>query len=108
MPDKLARQKPFSKMKMGRAADGLPVRSPPHESEHPMIPAPGPMLHIRYRGQSQNIALDDLGVEPRATTQQIRAAAARWLDVAPDALAAYVVEAEPNGNYTLRPEAVFG
>jgi hypothetical protein len=50
------------------------------------------MLHVRFEGQSRDIAFHVLDVG----------------DLNPQRLARYVVERHANGNITVRPEAVFG
>lgn len=68
----------------------------------------GPVLHIRYEGTSRDIPLELLQIEAGASDNDIRAAVARYLDVGIDRLRNYVVERHSTGNFTLRPEAVFG
>jgi hypothetical protein len=66
------------------------------------------MLHVRFEGQSRDIAFHVLDVGDLSTDGEIRLALARYLDVTPQRLARYVVERHANGNITVRPEAVFG
>jgi hypothetical protein len=67
-----------------------------------------PVLHVRFEGSSRDIPIDLLDVGPRSTDQAVRDAVARYLDINAEQLRSYVVEHHPNGNMTLRPEAVFG
>jgi len=67
-----------------------------------------PVLHVRFDGTSRDIPIDLLDVGPGSTDQAVREAVARHLDINADKLRNYVVELHPNGNMTLRPEAVFG
>lgn len=73
-----------------------------------MIEVQERVLHVRFEGWSQNVALADLGVGARSTEREVRGAVARYLDVPERKLAAYVVEWHETGNATIRPEAVFG
>ncbi len=65
-------------------------------------------LHVRFAGRSYSLALSDLDVAANASDQAVKEALARFFDVSPAKLAAYVVERHGNGNLTVRPEAVFG
>lgn len=66
------------------------------------------MLHVRFEGRSYDIPMGQLQLDARAADAVIRQAVAAHLDVGLARLDAYVVERHPNGNVTLRPEAVFG
>lgn len=70
--------------------------------------AGGAVLHIRYEGTSRDIPLDLLRLSAGASDEELRAAVALYLDIRESNLARYVVERHPNGNFTLRPEALFG
>jgi hypothetical protein len=67
-----------------------------------------PTLHIRYDGFSHDIPLDELDINNLSTADEVRMAAAQYLDVGLDRLEPYVIEKHRNGNITVRPEAVFG
>ena len=66
------------------------------------------VVHVRFNGRSFDVALTGLGVSGRASDEHVRHALARHLDVHPSRLADHVVDRHANGNFTLRPEAVFG
>jgi hypothetical protein len=68
----------------------------------------GLVLHVRFEGQSLDLAFNVLDVGDMSTDGEIRLALARYLDVPAQRLARYVVERHANGNITARPEAVFG
>ena len=67
-----------------------------------------PMVHVRFEGQSWDIACGILGVNDRSTDRNVRRALARYLDVPLRKLEPYVIERHANGNLTVRPEAVYG
>ena len=65
-------------------------------------------VHIRYAGRSWDVTAGELGLAGGADAAAVKRAVARYLDVAPASLDAYVVEFHATGNITVRPEAVFG
>jgi len=65
-------------------------------------------IHIRYAGRSCDITAEVLGLAGEADAAAVKRAVARYLDVTPASLDAYVVEFHATGNVTVRPEAVFG
>jgi hypothetical protein len=73
-----------------------------------MIPFEQRTLHVRFEGQSWDIAFRVLDIGDLSTDRDVRQALARYLDVPARKLARYVVERHANGNITVRPEAVFG
>lgn len=73
-----------------------------------MIPFEQRVIHIRFNGQSWDLTFRLLGVEEGSSDQAVREALARYLDVPVAKLAPYVIERHENGNFTVRPEAVFG
>lgn len=64
--------------------------------------------HVRFAGRSFDVPLSALDVSADSNDQQIKSALASHLEVPPSRLADYVLDRHPNGNVTLRPEAVFG
>ena len=66
------------------------------------------VIHIRFEGKSQDIPVSELDIGQASTDEQIKSAVAGFLDVEAEKLENYVIEHHENGNYTLRPEAVFG
>jgi len=66
------------------------------------------VMHVRFKGNSRDIALDILEVEPGAPDEQIKRAVAAFLDVKLSDLNSLVIERHENGNMTMRPPAVFG
>ena len=66
------------------------------------------MLHVRFQGQSRNIALDILDVTQASSDQAVIQAVAAFLDVDVKAFRSMVIERLENGNMTMRPQAVFG
>jgi hypothetical protein len=66
------------------------------------------VAHLRYGGRSIDVPLAGLDLGENASERQIKERLAAFLEVTPRQLDAYVVDRHPNGNLTLRPEAVFG
>jgi len=69
---------------------------------------PQAVVHIRFEGKSQDISVSELDIGQTSTDEQIKSAVASFLDVEPAKLENYAIERHENGNYTIRPEAVFG
>lgn len=67
-----------------------------------------PLLHVRYDGRSWDLTLSALRLQGDSKDEEIREALARYLEVPVSRLTPYVVERHPNGNLTVRPQAVFG
>ena len=65
-------------------------------------------IHIRFEGRSYDLTMAQLQLVGDVSDAQIRMAVAQYLDVGLDRLEGYVVERHGTGNFTLRPEAVFG
>jgi hypothetical protein len=66
------------------------------------------LLHVRVQGRSRDIALDALGCTGSSSDEAIKTAVANFMELPPALLTSTVIERHPNGNLTLRPEAVFG
>ena len=82
------------------------------------------MVHLKYEGRSETIEFDvlfpteryaSIGIAAGTTAtpqtvseQQIRLALAQHFDVGLDEFEEHFIEINPNGNITVRPEAVFG
>jgi hypothetical protein len=66
------------------------------------------VVHVRFEGQSWDIAFGELDVGDRSSDQDVRRALAQHFDVPIAKFSHYVVERHANGNFTVRPEAVFG
>jgi hypothetical protein len=73
-----------------------------------VLAAPSRTVHVRWDGRSFDLPADRLGVTEQATDEQVRSAVARHLEVPANRLAESVIDRHPNGNLTVRPEAVFG
>ena len=67
-----------------------------------------PVVHVRYQGRSVDVLLADLDVGSFSDDQSIRRAVAEYLGLRHSQLAGYAVDRHPNGNLTIRPQAVFG
>lgn len=65
-------------------------------------------LHIRFEGKSRDIPLSEIDIGVASTDEQVKNAVANFLDTEVSKLENYVVERHANGNFTIRPEAVFG
>ena len=72
------------------------------------LAAPARTVHVRLDGRSSDLPLDRLGLTEQSTDEQVKAAVARHLEVPARRLVDAVVDRHPNGNLTVRPEAVFG
>lgn len=67
-----------------------------------------PTLHIRFEGKSRDIPLAEIDIGIASTDDQVKEAVANFLDTETSKLENYVIERHANGNFTIRPEAVFG
>ena len=65
-------------------------------------------VHVRFEGQSWDIAFSILDLGDFSSDQDVRQALANYLQVPLDKFTSYIVQRHANGNITLRPEAVFG
>ncbi len=66
------------------------------------------MVHIRFEGNSFDLAERQLGVAVGMNDAQIKQQVARHLDVKPERFRLYVVDRTENGDLIVRPEAVYG
>ena len=67
-----------------------------------------PVVHIRFGGRSFDIPLSDLDIGLLSSDASIKHALAGYLGVPDKKLNDYVVDRHETGNFTVRPEAVFG
>jgi hypothetical protein len=68
----------------------------------------GPLLHVRFAGQSFDVPLATMDIGVASDDVQIKRAIATRLLVAEERLVDYVIDRHANGNLTIRPMAVFG
>lgn len=73
-----------------------------------MTPFQERVVHVRFQGQSWDIAFGVLDVGDLSSDSDVRQALASYFNVPVVKFAPYVVERHANGNITVRPEAVFG
>ena len=66
------------------------------------------VVHVRFAGRSTDVSMPMLGIGSSWQDEQIKHTLAVYLEVPQLALKDYVVDRHPNGNITVRPEAVFG
>jgi hypothetical protein len=66
------------------------------------------VIHVRFAGRSFDVPATQLNLGIGASDQQIKRVLAQYLEIEHGRLNDYVVDRHPNGNLTLRPEAVFG
>jgi len=66
------------------------------------------VIHVRFEGKSHDIPVSEMDIGQSSTDEQIKTAVAGFLEVDLDKLENYVVTHHKNGNFTIRPEAVFG
>ena len=86
----------------------MTVNDPRNLYSHATDSSTGPLMHIRFKGASRDIALEILEVEGGSADNLIKHAVARFLDVGIEELEPMVIERHENGNMTMRPPAVFG
>ena len=67
-----------------------------------------PVLHVRHNGRSVDLPLADLEVGSFSDDHSIRRRVAEYLGIKFSVLQGYAVDRHPNGNLTVRPQAVFG
>lgn len=65
-------------------------------------------VHVRFNGRSFDIPAGDLDIGTESGDSAIKSAMADYLDLPERELRDYVVERHETGNWTVRPEAVFG
>ena len=66
------------------------------------------VVHVRFAGRSFDVPAAQLNLGLGASDEQIKRVLAQYLEIDHARLGDYVVDRHPNGNLTLRPEAVFG
>jgi len=66
------------------------------------------VVHVRFAGRSFDVPMPMLGIGAAWPDDQVKRALARHVEVPEGAMKDYVVDRHPNGNLTVRPEAVFG
>ena len=66
------------------------------------------MIHVRFEGRSFDLSRRELGHNGHGHDTDVKARLARYLDVRPERLDAYVVERRLSGDLIIRPEAVYG
>jgi len=67
-----------------------------------------PVVHIRFDGRSFDIPLTDLDVGALSSDSEIKRSLAAYLNIPVGKLRDYTVDRHETGNFTVRPEAVFG
>jgi hypothetical protein len=72
------------------------------------IEAQNPMIHVRFEGKSWDLPMSQAGLSPTSSPAEIRENVSRLLGLSLPLLNSYTLERHPNGNVTIRPEAVFG
>ena len=73
-----------------------------------LTPSQERVVHVRFEGQSWDIAFGVLDIGNLSSDQEVRQALADYFKVPVGKFAPYVVQRHSNGNITVRPEAVFG
>ena len=66
------------------------------------------IIHIRHDGVSLDVLLSDLDLGSFSDDKTIRRAVADYLGIQHSKLQNHRVDRHPNGNLTIRPQAVFG
>ena len=70
--------------------------------------AHAPAVHVRYGGHSHRLSIAQLRLPANADNFAIKEAVAHFLEVPVAQLNFHVIERHENGNFTVRPQAVFG
>ena len=65
-------------------------------------------IHVRFNGRSFDIPAHDLDIGAASSNGAVKSALADYLNLPERELRDYVVERHETGNWTVRPEAVFG
>lgn len=66
------------------------------------------VLHVRFGGRSLDMPLVSLDLSRHSGDAEVKQRVAEYLEVRTRDLVGLVLDRHPNGNMTLRPEAVFG
>lgn len=74
----------------------------------PVLNQPEQLIHIRVDGRSYDLTVAQLGLNAGHSDEQIKQRVARFLELPENRLTDTVLDRHANGNFTLRPEAVFG
>lgn len=65
-------------------------------------------IHVRVDGRSYDLPASRLGLVAGATDEQIKLSVSRFLELPLNRLSDTVIDRHANGNWTVRPQAVFG
>lgn len=66
------------------------------------------MVHIRFEGQSFDIAQSKLKITAQMNDLTVKQRVAEYLEVKDKSLSSYIVDRRPSGDIIVRPEAVYG
>jgi len=66
------------------------------------------MVHIRFEGRSYDIKISELGLEQSMNDSAIKQRLAQYFDVVINSFEYYIIDRRPNGDFIIRPEAVYG
>jgi len=66
------------------------------------------MVHIRFEGRSYDINASELRLEQTMSDTVIKQRLAQHFDVGINCFEYYVIDRRPNGDFIVRPEAVYG
>jgi hypothetical protein len=66
------------------------------------------MVHVRFNGRSFDLPVEALRLPDGAGEGDVKRLLARHLEIPVEQLDGYVIERHETGNWTIRPEAVFG
>ena len=66
------------------------------------------VLHIRFDGQSCDVAMSDLDISIDSTDRVVRRKLAQLFNVSEQRFVDYKIDRHQTGNMTVRPEAIFG
>jgi hypothetical protein len=66
------------------------------------------MVHIRFEGQSFDVAESQVGISTGMNDKAVKERLANHLDVNRNRLESYIIDRRPSGDLIIRPEAVYG
>lgn len=66
------------------------------------------MVHVRFDGRSYDLKQEQAQIRSNMNDREIKQMLARHFDVAVTRFDSYVVDRTENGDFIIRPEAVYG
>ncbi|MBK7994354.1 MAG: hypothetical protein IPK14_13335 [Blastocatellia bacterium] len=66
------------------------------------------MLHVRFEGRSYDLRPEQIQLTNKMSDQEIKQQLARHFNIPANRFNQYVVDRTQNGDFIIRPEAVYG